>query len=300
MTQKNTVTRCGYVAIIGKPNVGKSTLINQSLNKKLVITSRKPQTTRHRILGIKTTGNAQLLYLDTPGLHTKEKNILNQYMNRAARSVLHDVNIIVWLISRKQWNEDDEFVLKHLKQVKTPVILAINKIDQLQSKEELLPFIDILKTKYSFADIIPISAKKNLQIDVLEKSIIRHLPEQPFHYTTDKITTCNDAFVASEMIREKLIRLLGQELPYDTLVTIDALQNKSKIVNISATIFVNKPNQKPIVLGTKGDRLKRIGTQARLDLENFFEKKVFLKLWVKVKTNWANNAAFLDYLGHSS
>jgi len=300
MTQKNTSPKCGYVAIIGKPNVGKSTLINRSLNKKLVITSRKPQTTRHRILGIKTKGNAQLLYLDTPGLHTKEKNILNKYMNRAARSVLHEVNVVVWLVCRNQWGSDDEFVLKNLKQVTTPVILAINKIDQLKSKAELLPFIDTLKTKYSFADIIPISAKANLQINVLEKAIIHQLPEQPFYYAADKITDCGDAFVAAEMIREKLMRQLGQELPYDTLVTIDALKHKSKIVNISATIFVSKTNQKPIVLGTKGNRLKRIGTQARLDLEDFFGKKVFLQLWVKVKTNWANNAAFLDYFGHTS
>jgi GTP-binding protein Era len=299
MSKKTTQTKCGYVAIIGKPNVGKSTFLNRSLNKKLVITSRKPQTTRHRILGIKTKNNAQILYLDTPGLHAKEKNILNQYMNRAARSVLHDVNVIVWMITQTQWNKDDAFVLKHLAKVKTPVILAINKIDQLKKKADLLPFIDALKTKFNFADIVPISAKNNLQLDYLEQSIIQHLPHQPFYYATDQITDCNDAFVAAEMIREKLIRQLGQELPYDTLVTIDALERTSKIINISTTIFVNKANQKPIILGKDGQRLKRIATDARLDLERFFEKKVFLKVWVKIKTNWANNAAFLNYFGQT-
>jgi GTP-binding protein Era len=293
-------TQCGYVAIIGKPNVGKSTLLNRLLNKKLAITSRKPQTTRHRILGIKTTEKTQILYLDTPGLHSKERNVLNRYMNRAARSVFQEVNVIVWMMTANQWHTDDALVLKYLSNLKIPVILAINKIDRIKSKESLLPFIDTLNTKYPFAKIIPISAKNNIQLDSLEKAIAYYLPEQPFFYDKDQLTDCGDEFIASEMIREQLMRQLGEELPYDTLVTIDAIEHTPKIINISATIFVNKSNQKPIVLGAKGERAKRIGTRARLDLEKFFEKKVFLKLWVKVKANWANNAAFLDRFGHTS
>jgi GTP-binding protein Era len=299
MTSKPN-TQCGYVAIVGKTNVGKSTLLNRLLNQKLVIVSRKPQTTRHRILGIKTTEHIQTLYLDTPGLHTKEKNVLNRYMNRSARSVFYEVDVIVWMVAGNQWDENDALVLTHLKQLHTPVILAINKIDRLTSRVQLLPLIKTLDSKHTFAEIVPISALKNQQVERLEKVIHHYLPMMPFCYGENQLTDCGDAFIAAEMIREKLMRQLSDELPYDTLVAIDAMEHKTNIVNISATIFVNKSNQKPIVVGKKGQRAKKIGTQARIDLEHFFSKKVFLKIWVKVKADWANHTVFLNQFGHTS
>ena len=221
-------THCGYAAIIGKPNVGKSTLLNQLIGKKIAITSHKAQTTRRRILGIKTLADAQILYLDTPGLHSKEKNLMNRYMNRAAHSVLTDVDVIIWLIEALKWDEEEEAILKRLANIKTPVILAINKIDQVKDKNKLLPFLDRIKNKFSFAHIIPISAEKNIQLDELEKIIIRYLPESPFCYPETQVTDADDAFIASEMIREKLTRLLGQELPYALTVMIEAIERKEK------------------------------------------------------------------------
>jgi len=291
-------TKCGYAAIIGKPNVGKSTLLNHLLGKKIAITSHKAQTTRHRILGIKTSNNAQILYLDTPGLHSKEKNLMNRYMNRAAHSVLNDVGVIVWLVEALRWDEEDENILRRLSSIKTPVILAINKVDKIKDKNKLLPYLDGLKNKFSFATMMPISAEKNIQLDVLEKTIVQYLPDSPFCYPEGQITDANDSFVASEIIREKLTRLLGQELPYALTVMIEAFEKEENIIKIAAIILVNKENQKAIVIGKKGAQLKAIGTQARKDLEIYFSKKVFLKLWVKVKSNWADNEKLLNSLGH--
>jgi len=291
-------TKCGYAAIIGKPNVGKSTLLNHLLGEKIAITSHKAQTTRHRILGIKTSNNAQILYLDTPGLHSKEKNLMNRYMNRAAHSVLNDVGVIVWLVEALRWDEEDENILRRLSSIKTPVILAINKVDKIKDKNKLLPYLDGLKNKFSFATMMPISAEKNIQLDVLEKTIVQYLPDSPFCYPEGQITDANDSFVASEIIREKLTRLLGQELPYALTVMIEAFEKEENIIKIAAIILVNKENQKAIVIGKKGAQLKAIGTQARKDLETYFSKKVFLKLWVKVKSNWADNEKLLNSLGH--
>ena len=268
---------------------------DQLIGKKIAITSHKAQTTRRRILGIKTLADAQILYLDTPGLHSKEKNLMNRYMNRAAHSVLTDVDVIIWLIEALKWDEEEEAILKRLANIKTPVILAINKIDQVKDKNKLLPFLDRIKNKFSFAHIIPISAEKNIQLDELEKIIIRYLPESPFCYPETQVTDADDAFIASEMIREKLTRLLGQELPYALTVMIEAIERKENIINIAAVILVNKENQKAIVIGHKGEQLKAIGTQARKELENYFGKKVFLKLWVKVKSNWADNEALISH-----
>lgn len=294
----NNSTRSGYVAIVGQPNVGKSTLMNHLLGLKLSITSKKPQTTRHRILGIKTIEHTQIIYVDTPGLHLRAKNEMNRIMNRAAKAVLHDVDLIIFMIEALQWNQQDQWILNLLKTVKVPVILAINKIDELSSKEELLPFIDEIKNQFNFLNIIPISAKNNLQIDLLENEIIKHLPKDVHYFPPDQITDRSDRFIASEIVREKLTRFLGQELPYSVTVTIDAFEESEKIIKISATIYVAKESQKAIVIGQKGERLKLIGQKARIDMETYFEKKVFLKLWVKVKRDWIDDKRILQSFGY--
>lgn len=294
----NNSTRSGYVAIVGQPNVGKSTLMNHLLGLKLSITSKKPQTTRHRILGIKTIEHTQIIYVDTPGLHLRAKNEMNRIMNRAAKAVLHDVDLIIFMIEALQWNQQDQWILNLLKTVKVPVILAINKIDELSSKEELLPFIDEIKNQFNFLNILPISAKNNLQIDLLENEIIKHLPKDVHYFPPDQITDRSDRFIASEIVREKLTRFLGQELPYSVTVTIDAFEESEKIIKISATIYVAKESQKAIVIGQKGERLKLIGQKARIDMETYFVKKVFLKLWVKVKRDWIDDKRSLQSFGY--
>ncbi len=276
-------TKCGYVAIIGRPNVGKSTLLNYFLGKKLSITSRKPQTTRYSLLGIKTEKDTQIIYVDTPGLHTQEKGMASRQMNRAARSAIHDVQVVVFVVSGTQWQEQDESVLQQLKNIDKKVILAVNKIDLIKNREELLPHLQQLGEKFNFHAIVPISVKKGESLALLQQEIIACLPIQPFLFPVEQATDRGEQFIAAEIIREKLMRQLGQELPYVVLVTIDEFVKKGKVRHISATIWTNKESQKPIVIGKKGERLKVIGTKARIDLEAYLDEKVFLQLWVKVK-----------------
>lgn len=287
----------GYVAFIGKPNVGKSTLMNQILGKKLSITSRKPQTTRHRILGIKNTDDAQVVYIDTPGLHQTGRREIHRVMNRAAKSVLHEADLILLMIEALEFVQADEDVVKQLKSLKIPVILVINKIDRVKNKSELLPFMDALSSKFHFAKIIPISAKKNLQVSELEKAILDFLPTESLHYPPEQFTDRSDQFIASEFIREKLMRLLGDELPYDIAVTLELFKQEEKIIRIYAIIWIEKDSQKPIVIGKGGALLKKVGTTARQDLELYYAKKVFLKLWVKVKSGWSDNPTVLREFG---
>lgn len=279
----NDVTqRFGFVAILGRPNVGKSTLLNRLLGKKISITSRKPQTTRQRILGVKTMDNVQIAYVDTPGLHVHEKFAEHRYLNRAARSILGEVDLILFVIDAKRWHEEDNWILEQLKGVGLPVVLAVNKIDQIKPRAKLLPFIEKVGALFDFTAIVPISAEKGDQLDVLEKTIVSHLPEGSPGFPPDQWTDCNDRFMATEILREKLFRQLGEELPYSVEVTIDAFEETDTLIKIAAIIWVKKDSQKAIVIGKAGGHLKEIATRARMDMERYFEKKVFLKPWVKV------------------
>ncbi len=294
----STQTHCGFIAIVGQPNVGKSTLLNALVGKKLSITSNKPQTTRHQILGVKTLDSVQMIFVDTPGLHQQESRTLNRLMNQAARSSLEEVDLVLFVITALHWNDQDESVLQLLIQEKSNVILVINKVDMVRDRSRLLPFMDRLSQRHSFEHIIPISAKNGIQLSELQKLIIHYLPESPHFYEADQITDRSDSFIASEMVREKLTRHLGQELPYALTVAIEAIEQHEGILKIAAVIWVEKEGQKAIVIGKGGETLKRVGEEARLDMERYFEQKVFLKLWVKVKSNWADNEQLLNHLGY--
>jgi len=278
--------KCGYIAIIGRPNVGKSTLLNHILGVKLSITSRKPQTTRHQILGVKTTEQCQYIYVDTPGIHSGGKKAINRYMNKAASSVIHDVDVLLFLVQAMKWTDEDQMVLDKLAEVEVPVILVVNKIDQLVDKQQLLPFLQQLGSKRQFHDVVPLSALKGDNIDTLERCILAELPENPPVFSEDEYTDRSMRFLAAEIIREKLVRELGQELPYQTTVEIES--------------YKEAKGQKAIIIGNKGARLKNIGTKARLDMEKLLGHKVFLQLWVKVKAGWSDNEQALRSLGYDS
>ena len=296
MTKK--IKRSGYIAIVGKPNVGKSTLLNALLHKKISITSRKPQTTRHSILGIKTKDEVQMLFVDTPGLHSKEPRALNRYMNKAARSALSDVDIILFVVDSRCWDEQDQRVLELLKKIKSHVFLVINKVDQLKDRKTLLPFIESISHEYPFTKIIPLSAKNGEQVSALEHAITEELPEGEHYFLPEQVTDRSDTFIASEIIREKLMRYLGQEVPYALTVTIDLFKREERLLTISAIIWVERKGQKAIVIGKEGENLKEIGKKARLDMEKYFGQKVFLKLWIKVKDNWSDDEFLLTQLGY--
>ncbi len=293
------IHRCGYTAIIGRPNVGKSTLLNHILGMKLSITSRKPQTTRHQILGVKNTENTQIIYVDTPGIHQRRGSAINKYMNRAATSVLNDVDVILFVVQAKQWTEEDQAVVEKLKQVTCPVILVVNKIDTLDNKSLLLPLLKDLSEKYKFTEAMPVSALNGMNIELLEQKIVPLLPENDPVYPADQVTNRSMRFLSAEIIREKLIRELGQELPYTSTVHIDKYDDDEKIVHIHATIFVESNGQKAIIIGKKGARLKSIGTKAREDISKMIDTKVYLNLWVKVREGWSNDEQALRGLGYS-
>lgn len=288
---------CGMIAIVGRPNVGKSTLLNHMIGQKLCITSRKPQTTRHLILGIKSTDNCQMIFVDTPGMHRSGKHAMNQRMNRAAGSVLHDVDAIIWVVDRAMWTEEDQQVLERLSSVEQPVILAINKIDELADKSALLPLISTYSGRRNFSAIVPVSALQETGLDVLEETLFKHLPEADFIYPEDQLTDKSERFFASEIIREKIIRQLGEELPYQTAVEIEEFVQDGNLLRISGLILVEKEGQKKIVIGDGGERLKKIGQQARIDMEEMFGHKIMLKLWVKVRRGWADSERTLNSLG---
>ncbi|SEG72678.1 GTPase Era [Marinobacterium lutimaris] len=292
-------TRCGYVTIVGRPNVGKSTLMNRILGQKLSITSKKPQTTRHQILGIKTENGMQVVYVDTPGLHIDERGkALNRYMNRAASEALRHVDLVVFLVDRTAWTEEDEAVLEKLRHVRCPVILAVNKVDLLKDKASLLPQLEELSNKLSFAEIIPISAEKGHNVDQLEETVARYIPAGVHMYPEDQITDRSSRFVAAELVREKLMRNLGEEVPYGTAVEIEEFKFEEGLLTISALILVEREGQKKIVIGDKGAVIKVIGRDARLDMERMFDTKVMLNLWVKVKRGWADSERALQSLGY--
>lgn len=292
--------RSGYVAIIGRPNVGKSTLLNNILGMKLSITSRKPQTTRHQIIGVKTSDNIQTVYVDTPGIHQRRGTAINKYMNRAATSVLNDVDVILFVVQVKQWTEEDQAIIEKLATVECPVLLVVNKMDKLPSKKELLPLISELSSHHDFTEIIPVSAMNGMNVDVLEQKVAALLPENEHFYPDDQVTDRSTRFLASEIIREKLIRELGQELPYTSTVDIEKyIEDDDGLVRIHATIYVESTGQKAIIIGKKGARLKSIGTAARQDISKLVDAKVYLNLWVKVREGWSNDERALRGLGYS-
>ncbi|GAB4289363.1 MAG: GTPase Era [Methylophaga sp.] len=295
----DTVFRSGYIAIIGRPNVGKSTLINRILGQKLCITSRRPQTTRHRILGIKTTEEGQFIYVDTPGLHSENKKAMNRYMNRAAASSIEDVDVILFVVEGLKWNEEDQNVLKRLQQdARAPVILVLNKADKLSDKAELLPQIEQLSSQYEFAAIVPISARKGLNTDVLEQEITKLMPAGEMIFDEDQLTDRSSRFLAAEIVREKLFRYLGKELPYSLTVEVELFEEEGDMYRISAVIYVERSGQKSIVIGKKGEQLKLIGQEARQEMEKLFGCKVYLQTWVKVREGWSDNERMLKNLGY--
>ena len=290
---------CGYVAIIGRPNVGKSTLLNHNIGQKISITSRKPQTTRHRLLGIKTEGNTQIIYVDTPGLHQRKYNAMNRYLNRSATSSMVGVDVIVWLVEALQWTEEDAFVLNTLADISIPIILGVNKIDKISDKNTLLPYLQKVTTQYDFKEIIPISARKGYNLIELESKVIQLLPVGIFLFPEEQITDRSKRFLVAELIREKLVRRLGEELPYRLTVQIEQFSSDKNLTHISALIWVERQGQKTIVIGKKGKVLKAIGAEARLEMETLLECKVFLQLWVKVKQGWCDDERALQQLGYS-
>ncbi len=294
-----SLNHCGYVAIVGRPNVGKSTLLNQILGQKISITTRKPQTTRHQILGIKTTEEAQVVYVDTPGIHRGSKKAMNRYMNKAAASVINDVDVVVFVVDGLHWEEDDQAILEKLKQVDAPVILALNKLDKLGDRTELLPHIQQLSEKMSFREVIPVSASKGENVESLEATVTVLLPASPPFFPEDQVTDKSERFVAAELVREKLMMRLGQEVPYSITVEIEQFKLKKDVLHINALIWVERENQKMIVIGKKGEMLKAVGKQARIEMEAMFEQKVFLQLWVKVKDKWADDERALQNLGYT-
>lgn len=293
-------THCGFVAIVGRPNVGKSTLLNQLLGQKISITSRKPQTTRHRIMGIHTEGPYQAIYVDTPGLHIEEKRAINRLMNRAASSSIGDVELIIFVVEGTHWNDDDEMVLNKLRDQKLPVLLAINKVDNVTDKTKLLPHIQFLSQQMDFLDVVPISAEKGTNVDTIASIVRKHLPQATHHFLEDYITDRSQRFMASEIIREKLMRFLGEELPYSVTVEIERfVTNERGGYDINGLILVEREGQKKMVIGNKGAKIKTIGIESRQDMEEMFEAKVHLELWVKVKSGWADDERALRSLGYS-
>ena len=288
----------GFVSISGRTNVGKSTLINSLIEKKIAITSRKPQTTRNRILGISTNQKSQIVYLDTPGFHTGYKRALNKYMNKLAKHCYEEVDLVVFVVDRFKWLKEENDTLNNLKELNKPIILAINKIDRLENKEELLPFIKDIQQKFNFLAVVPISALRKNNLENLTDEIEKELPEGPFHFPEDSVTEFSENFFISEIIREKAINRLGDELPYRLNIGIDKVEKKKGLITIYANIIVESSSQKGIILGKGGSMIKAIGTSARKDLEAEMKRKINLQLFVKVSKKWTNNLNLMNKFGY--
>lgn len=293
-----SIEKCGFVAIIGRPNVGKSTLMNRMLGQKISITSKKPQTTRHKILGIKSTENYQIVYVDTPGMHLGGKSAMNRYMNKAASTVLSDVDLILFVVDIKKWTEEDENVLKKLQHDRVPVILVINKVDLVKQKEKILPVIAELGDKMKFSDIVPVSAFKNDNLNILEELVVNYIPEGNPLFPVEQVTDKSERFMASEIVREKLMRRLQQELPYSLTAEIERFSLEKNILYIDSIIWVERESQKKIVIGKSGSVLKDVGKAARKDMQYAFGHKVHLQLWVKVKEGWSDSENLLKRMGY--
>jgi GTP-binding protein Era len=292
--------RSGFVVIIGRPNAGKSTLLNRLVGQKVSITSQRAQTTRHRILGIRTTPQAQIVYVDTPGLHRGESDKqLSRLMNREARASLEGVDAVVLVMTADGWTERDEPALELARQAACPVILAINKVDRLKVRERLLPLIETMQQHYAFAEIVPLSAQDGDNVPVLENILLRLLPEHPAYFEAEQITDRSERFQAAEFVREQVFRSFGEEVPYAVAVEITAFRDEPKHQHIDAVIWVEKEGQKAILIGKGGASLKEIGRRARLEMQKAFGRKVYLGLWVKVREGWSNDARALKSLGYN-
>lgn len=292
------MTYCGYIAIVGRPNVGKSTLLNNILQQKLCITSRKPQTTRHSITGIHTEGEHQYIYVDTPGIHQGSQKAMNRLMNKTANTVLRDVDVIVFVVDGTHWEDEDEFVLRSIKNIGVPCILAVNKVDKIIDKMQLLPWIEQISQRHDFKQIIPLSAKTGMQVDHLQQTLKPFLPEGPHVFEDDQFTDRSSKFLCSELMREKIFRLCGQEIPYATTVEIESFKEEAHLIRIHVLIVVDKESHKRIVIGDKGQKLKDMATSARMDMEKLLGKKIFLQCWCKVKSGWADDNKMLKQLGY--
>lgn len=293
-----TIEKSGYVAIVGRPNVGKSTLLNSLVGEKVSITSPKPQTTRWQILGIKNVDHHQIIYIDTPGIHKAEKRAMNRYLNRLADGVLPDADIILFMVDAQVWDNEDQMVLDKLASIQKPVILVINKIDLLPSKADVLTAINKLKDKYNFTKIIPISAVKDDGTEILEKEIASMLPDGPELFPENQITDKSIQFQIAEIVREKLILATEEELPYVMAVEVEQFREDKNLIEVGVVIWVERHGQKVIIIGKQGSRLKKVGTQARRELEKMTGKKIFLHLWVKIKENWTDDERALKGFGY--
>lgn len=291
------IERCGFVAIVGRPNVGKSTLLNNLIGTKISITARKPQTTRHRVLGIHSYDHIQAIYVDTPGLHTKGKRALNRTLNNAAISAMLDVDVVIFMIEAKRWMDDDQWILDKLKNTKKPVILVINKIDRIKDKVELMPFIQEVSEKYPFVDVVPLAALSGDNVSAISKTVAKYIPTGIHLFPEGQITDRSDQFLVTEVVREKLIRHLGQEVPHSIAITLDKFAVENNVRHVAAVIWVERDGQKKIVIGKNGEVLKKIGTLARKELEDYFGQKVFLECWVKIKKQWSDDVRALRQFG---
>ena len=282
-------TRCGYVAIIGRPNAGKSTLFNCMLGQKISSISFKPQTTRHRIVGVMTEADTQFIFVDTPGIHLGGKKLLNRVLNKNALNVLHDVHLIFWVIDRGSWTKEEDYIKRSLETVECPVILVVNKIDKLGKRSDLFVILEKLSKQFSFEEIVPISAMKKDNLEELLKTGKKYLPESEFYYSDEYLTDRDSSFLASEAVREAAFMYLENEIPYATHVEIEKNEIVESTTHISAVIWVEKDTQKAILIGKKGEMLKKIGSRARETIQKQIDVKVHLELWVKLQKDWQDN-----------
>ncbi|VAX09925.1 GTP-binding protein Era [hydrothermal vent metagenome] len=291
--------RCGYVSIIGRPNAGKSTLLNRLVGQKLAITSRKPQTTRHSILGVKTDACGQIIYVDTPGIHQRDDHAMNRYLNRTAKTMLHGVDFILFVVDAMKWTAEDTAVLDLISKTQVPAVLVINKLDQIEDKGAMLPFIKELSERHCFRDIIPLSAKTGKNVSGLEELVLAAMPEGDNIFPEDQLTDRSERFFAAELVREQLTRRYAKEIPYALTVEIEQFEDAGNMYRIGALVWVEREGQKNIIIGKQGEALKAVGTQARMEMEKLFEKKVYLSIWVKVKKSWSSDEGALVRLGYS-
>lgn len=290
--------RCGYAAIVGRPNVGKSTLLNRLVGQKVSITSRKPQTTRHQVLGIHTTACHQVVYIDTPGIHQQAHRAINRYMNRVADGALDQVDVVLFMVRALQWKDEDELVLERVAALPKPLLVVVSQVDRVKPKEQLLPFLATLQQRLPRGEIVPVSAVHGENTAVLEREITRRLPAGPPLYPEEQVTDRSERFLAAELVREKLTRALGEELPYRLTVEIERFKTKNRVAHIDAVIWVERESQKGMVIGHGGRILKKAGEEARRDLETMLGGRVFLRTWVKVKENWSDDERLLQRMGY--
>jgi len=293
------VKRSGYAALVGRPNVGKSTLLNRLLGQKMAITSHKPQTTRHRILGVKTTEQGQVVYIDTPGIHRRGDKAMNRYLNRTAHTSLQDVDLALFVCQALVWNKEDEKVLRAIVDAGTPCVAVVNKVDSVQPKEKLLPYLSELGSRHGFVEVIPVSARSGSNIETLEELVLKHMPEGGLIFPEDQITDRSERFFAAELLREQLIRRYHKELPYAVTVEIEKFEEEDGRYVIGAVIWVERDNQRRILLGRQGEAMKEAASAARKQMATFFDTRVHLDVWIKVKKSWSSDESSLAKLGYS-